>query len=101
VVFWSQLSEEKKDLLYEKIQSLLEAGASHEEIREMKASILEEWGFDASLWNGPHFDEQIGGNGKMARDGQRSGNQFGVCRNGGQGSGLKGQGNKGVCSRSE
>ena len=78
---------------------MLEAGATHEEIREMKASILEEWGLDASLWSGPHFGEQARGYSKMARDGQGNGGQFGGRGNGSQGSGLKGQGNNGVCTR--
>ncbi|MFC1803961.1 hypothetical protein ACFL0D_08370, partial [Thermoproteota archaeon] len=89
----------QRDMLYEETQSMLEAGATHEEIREMKASMLEEWGINAPLWSGPHFGEQAGGYGKMARDGQGNGCQFGGRGNGGQGSGLKRQGNNGAYTR--
>ena len=88
--FWSQLSEEQRTALYEETQLMYEAGATHEEIQSMKASMLESWGIDVPLWSGPHVGGQGGGYGRMARDGQGSGGQYG-------GRGAGGQGNNGVC----
>ena len=90
--FWSQLSEEQRTALYEETQSMRDAGASQEEIQSMKASMLEAWGIDTPLWSGPHVGGQGSGNGRMARDGQGNGGQFG-------GRGAGGQGNNGVCPR--
>ncbi|MFC1803654.1 hypothetical protein ACFL0D_06795 [Thermoproteota archaeon] len=97
--FWSQLSDEQRDMLYEETQSMLEAGATHEEIHSMKAAMLESWGIDAPLWSGPHVGGQGSGYSKMARDGQGNGGRFGGRGNGGQGSGLKRQNNNGACTR--
>ena len=36
---------------------MLEAGATQEEIREMKANQLQEWGIDAPQWSGSHSGE--------------------------------------------
>lgn len=83
--FWAQLSEEQQTVLAEKTQEMLEAGATHEEIREMKATMLLEWGIEAPQWSGPHFGEQDGGYGHQSRDGSRSGRQFGGQGNGGKG----------------
>ena len=87
--FGGQLTEEQATMLTEQTQAMIEAGASHDEIREMKASKLQEWGIDAPQWSGPHVGGQ-GGYGKMNRDGQGNGGQFG-------GRGAGGQGNNGVC----
>ena len=90
--FWAQLSEEQSAYLTEQTQTMLEAGASHDEIMEMKAAMLGEWGIDAPQWSGPHYGEQAGGYGKMLRDGSGSGQQFG-----GRGMGGAGKGNNGNC----
>lgn len=78
--FWAQLSEEQRTALADKIQEMLEAGATQEEIREMKASMLQEWGIEAPLWSGPHMGGQ-GYYGRQARTGSGSGNRFGGCGN--------------------
>ena len=88
--FWSQLSEEQQTQLATQTQEMLDAGASKEEIRDRKATMLQEWNIDAPQWSGPHYGEQQGGHGKMTRDGQGNGGQFG-------GRGAGGQGNNGVC----
>ena len=88
--FWSQLTEEQRAELFEETQNMLEAGATYEEIKAMKAAKLEEWGIDAPLWSGPHYGEQTGSYGRQSRGGQR---------NGGRGLGLKGQGYNGQCPR--
>jgi hypothetical protein len=90
--FWSQLTEEQRIALYEEIQLMIEAGATHEEIQSMKATMLESWGIDAPLWSGPHIDGQGGSYRRMTRDGQGSRGQYG-----GRGTGCKG--NNGVCQR--
>ena len=90
--FWSQLTEEQQTQLAEQTQEMLEAGASQEEIREMKANQLQEWGIDAPQWSGPHYGSQ-GPHGQQLRDGSGSGGQYG-----GRGSGNRGgNGNNGVC----
>ena len=89
--FWSQLTEEQRTALYDETQLMYEAGATHEEIQTMKAEMLESWGIEAPLWNGPHVSGQ-GGYGRMSRDGQGSGGQYG-------GRGAGGRGNNGVCSQ--
>ncbi|GAI21852.1 unnamed protein product, partial [marine sediment metagenome] len=86
----SQLTDEQSAELFEETQNMLEAGATHEEIRAMKTAKLEEWGIDAPLWSGPHYGEQTGSYGRQSRGGQR---------NGGRGLGLKGQGYNGQCPR--
>ena len=88
--FWSQLSEEQRIELSEETQNMLEAGATQEEIRAMKAAKLEEWGFDAPLWSGPHYGGQSGSYGRQVRGGRG---------NGGQSNGLRGQGYNGQCPR--
>lgn len=90
--FWAQLSEEQATMLTEQTQAMIEAGASHDEIREMKATKLQEWGIDAPQWSGPHYGEQAGGYGLRLRDGSGSGQQFG-----GRGNGGMGRGNNGNC----
>lgn len=82
--FWSQLTEEQRAELLADTQVMLEAGATREEIRDMKAAKLDEWGIDAPQWSGPHYGEQ----------GLRG---YGGQRRGGKGSGLRGQGNNGQC----
>jgi len=90
--FWSQLTEEQQTQLATQTKEMLEAGASQEEIREMKANQLQEWGIDAPLWSGPHYGSQ-GSHGQQLRDGSGSGGQYG-----GRGSGNRGgSGNNGVC----
>jgi hypothetical protein len=90
--FWSQLSEEQRTMLATQTQEMLQAGASQEEIRAMKANMLQEWDIDAPLWSGPHAGAQ-GGHGKMLRDGSGKGGQYGR-----RGSGNRnGKGNNGVC----
>lgn len=73
--FWSQLTEEQKTALYDEAQSMLDSGATPEEIREMKASMLAEWGIEAPLWSGPHNGES-GPHGNMFRDGTGRGSQY-------------------------
>ena len=90
--FWSQLTEEQRTVLFEETQLMVEAGATHEEIQSMKAEMLESWGIDAPLWSGPHVGGQGGGYGKMPRDGQGSGCQYG-------GRGAAGRGNNGVSTQ--
>ena len=90
--FWSQLTEEQATILYEQTQEMLEAGATHDEIMDMKANLLEEWGIEAPQWSGPHYGEQAGGYGKMLRDGSGSGQQYG-----GRGRGEMGKGYNGNC----
>lgn len=80
--FWSQLTEEQRAELLADTQVMLEAGATREEIRDMKAAKLDEWGIDAPQWSGPHYGEQGTGG-------------YGGQRRGGKGSGLRGQGNNG------
>jgi hypothetical protein len=90
--YWSQLTEEQRTQLAEQTQEMLEAGESQEAIREMKATMLQEWGIDAPLWSGPHSGSQ-GPHGQQLRDGSGSGSQYG-----GRGSGNRGgSGNNGVC----
>jgi len=74
---WAQLSEEQATMLIEQTQAMLEAGASHDEIREMKATKLQELGIDAPHWSGPHYGEQADGYGLRLRDGSGSGQQLG------------------------
>ena len=93
--FWSQLTEEQRNELFEETQNMLEAGATHEEIRAMKTAKLEEWGIDAPLWSGPHYGEQSGSYGRETRGGKGNGGQG----YGGQGYGLRGQGYNGQCPR--
>ena len=90
--FWSRLTEEQATILAERTQEMLAAGASHEEIVEMKAALLEEWGIDAPQWSGPHYGEQAGGYGRMLRDGSGSGHRYS-----GRGNGGMGRGNNGNC----
>jgi hypothetical protein len=91
--FWSQLSEEQRTQLATQTQEMLQEGTSQEEIRAMKATMLQEWGFDAPLWSGPHAGAQ-GGHGQMLRDGSGAGSQ----QYGGRGSGNRGgNGYNGVC----
>ena len=87
--FWGQLSEEQSGAMIAETQSMYEAGATHEEIQAMRAEMLESWGIEAPLWSGPHVGGQ-GGYGRMARDGEGSGGQYG-------GRGAGGRGNNGVC----
>ena len=94
--FWAQLTEEQATILAEQTQEMLAAGASHEEIMEMKAGLLAELGIDAPLWSGPHYGSQ-GGHGQMLRDGSGSGHQFGGRGQGGKGNGGMGKGNNGNC----
>ena len=68
----------------------VDPGATHEDIKAMKAAKLEEWGIDAPLWSGPHYGEQTGSYGRQARGGQG---------NGGKGLSLRGQGYNGQCQR--
>ncbi len=90
--YWSQLTEEQRTQLATQTQEMLEAGASQEEIRDMKANQLQEWGIDAPLWSGPHYGTQ-GSHGQQLRDGSGVGGQYG-----GRGSGNRGgSGNNGVC----
>ena len=88
--FWSKLTEEQRNELFEETQNMLEAGATHEEIRAMKIAKLEEWGIDAPLWSGPHYGNQSGIYGRHNRSGMG---------NVGQGYGLRGQGYNGQCPR--
>jgi hypothetical protein len=88
--FWSRLTEEQATILAEQTQEMLAEGASHEEIMEMKAALLAEWGIDAPQWSGPHYGEQAGGYGKMLRDGSGSGQRYGGRGNGGMGRGYNG-----------
>ena len=83
--FWNQLTEEQRTILVEKTQEMIEAGATHEEIREMKATMLQEWGINPPLWSGPHFGEQNGGFGRQSRNGSGNGHKFGRQGNGGKG----------------
>jgi len=87
--FWSQLTEEQRDALYDETQSMQDSGATPEEIREMKASMLAEWGIEAPLWSGPHNGES-GFHGNMFRDGTGRGSQY---RRGG----ARGNHSKGNC----
>jgi hypothetical protein len=89
--FWSRLTEEQANTLAERTQEMLAAGASHDEIIEMKAALLEEWGIDTPQWSGPHYGAQAGGYGKMLRDGSGSGQQYGGRGNGGMGRGYNGE----------
>ncbi|MFW6109255.1 MAG: hypothetical protein ACOC6N_02285 [archaeon] len=73
--FWGQLTEEQRNALYEEAQSMLDSGATPEEIREMKASILAEWGIEAPLWSGPHNGES-GPHGNMLHDGTGRRSQY-------------------------
>jgi hypothetical protein len=91
--FWAQLTEEQRTALAEQTQVMLEAGATHEEIQAMKASMLQEWGIDAPQWSGPHMGGMGGGYGKQLRDGSGSGQQYGGRGNGNRG----GNGYNGVC----
>ena len=90
--FWSQLTEEQATILAEQTQEMVAAGASHEEIMEMKAALLEEWGIDAPQWSGPHYGERAGGYGKIFCDRGEGG-----IRDGGRGNGGMGRGNNGNC----
>jgi hypothetical protein len=46
--FWTQLNEEQKQELQEKIKGLRDAGASKEEVQEAISSLLESYGIDQS-----------------------------------------------------
>ncbi|MGW8178551.1 MAG: hypothetical protein ACWGQW_07275 [bacterium] len=93
--FWSQLTEEQRTQLATQTQEMLEENASQEEIRAMKATMLQEWGIDAPLWSGPHAGSQ-GGHGQMLRDGSGMGGQYGGRGSGNHGS-QGGKGYNGVC----
>jgi hypothetical protein len=83
--FWSQLTVEQRTALAEQTQAMLDAGATHEEIQAMKASMLQEWGIDAPLWSGPHTGGMSVGYGQQLRDGSGGGRQFSGRGNGGHG----------------
>lgn len=89
--FWSTLSEEQRDELVSAIEVLLEEGATHEEIQDMIAGKLEEWGLELPLFSGPHYGE----NGSRGSDGLRR--RFGGRGQGlgGNGQGFRGQGQAG------
>lgn len=92
--YWSQLTEEQRTQLATQTQEMLEAGESQEAIREMKVSMLQEWGIDAPQWSGPHSGMQ-GSHGQQLRDRSGSGVQYGGRGTGNNGNG--GKGNNGVC----
>lgn len=89
--FWSTLSDEQRDELVSAIETLLEEGATHEEIQDMIAGKLQEWGIEPPLFSGPHYGENGGrsSNGLNRRFGGR-GRGFG-----GSGQGFMGQGQAG------
>ena len=78
--FWSQLTEEQRAELLTLSQEMMELGATPEEIREMKATMLDEWGIEAPLWSGPHYGEQ----GQGGYGGRRGGRGYGKMSRGGR-----------------
>jgi len=78
--FWSQLTEEQSAELLASSQEMMESGAAPEEIREMKANMLDEWGIEAPLWGGPHYGEQ----GQGGYGGRGGGRGYGKMSRGGQ-----------------
>ena len=83
--FWSQLTDEQATLMTEQTQAMYEAGASHDEIMDMRAALLQEWGIDAPLWSGPHNGGMMEGYGRQYRDGSGSGQRYGGRVHGGCG----------------
>jgi len=58
--FWSALSEEQRDELVSAIESLIEEGTTHEEIRDTIAGKLQKWGTEPPLFSGPYYGENGG-----------------------------------------
>jgi len=89
--FWSTLSDEQRDELVSAIETLQEEGATHDEIRDMIAGTLQDWGIEPPLFSGPNYGENGGrsSNGPNRRFGGR-GRGFG-----GSGQGFMGQGQAG------
>jgi hypothetical protein len=54
--FWANLTQEQRDELVAEVEALRDADATHDEIRDKIAGKLEEWGLEAPLWSGPHYD---------------------------------------------
>ena len=89
--FWSTLSDEQRDELVFAIEALLEEGATHEEIHDMIAGKLQEWGIEPPAFSGPHYGENgfRGSNGLNRRFGGR-GRGFGSSGQGSMGQGQAG-----------
>ena len=85
--FWSQLTEEQHEELLALTQEMIDAGATHDEIMDMKAVKLEAWGIDAPLWGESHY-----GGDHMSGMGGRG---YGMMPHGGQG--FSGRGYGGQC----
>lgn len=83
--FWSQLTEEQIATMTEQSQAMYDAGATHDEIMDMRAGLLEEWGIEAPKWSGPHYGGMMGGYGRQSHDGYGSGRQSGGRGYGGRG----------------
>ena len=82
---WANLTQDQSDELVANIEALRTADATHEEIRDMIAGKLDEWGLEAPMWSGPHYDGGSGMGSRMRGQGRgfsgNGGNRQGVCPN--------------------
>ena len=94
--FWSSLTQDQRDELVADIEALRDADATHEEIRDMIAGKLDEWGLEAPMWSGPHYgDNGQGFKGQM--NGYGGSGMGSRMRGQGRGSGGNGGFRQGVC----
>ena len=82
---WANLTQDQSDELVANIEALRDADATPEEIREYIAGKLDEWGLEAPMWSGPHYDGGSGMGSRMRGQGRgfsgNGGNRQGVCPN--------------------
>lgn len=93
---WADLTQDQSDELVANVEALRDADATHEEIREFIAGMLDEWGLEVPMWSGPHYgDNGQGFNGQMKGYG---GSGMGSRMRGqGRGSGGNGGHGQSVC----
>ncbi|MBC8225140.1 hypothetical protein H8E65_11160 [Candidatus Bathyarchaeota archaeon] len=93
---WANLTQDQSDELVANIEALRTADATHEEIRDMIAGKLDEWGLEAPMWSGPHYGDN--GQGFKGQMNGYGGNGMGSRMRGqGRGSGGNGGFRQGVC----
>ena len=93
--FWTNLTQDQRAELVADIEAMRDADATHEEIRELIAGKLEEWGLGAPLWSGPHyggsgqgFKGQMNGYGGNGMGSHMRGQSRGSSGNGGSRQGV-------------
>ena len=94
--YWASLTQDQRDELVADVEALRDADATHEEIRELIAGKLDEWGLEAPMWSGPHYGEN--GQGFKGQMNGYGGSGMGSRMRGqGRGSGGNGGNGQGVC----